>query len=586
MGGVLDTVLVIPGTGWMLLIPLLPFIAALVLFALPVGLRNRMQVLAPLAMAISLLLALCAFARTYLAVGADDMTTLSLASFSLLSQDGVEIALSLMVYRTASLLLPIVTFISLAIQVFAMARISSDKRIGLLLAYLSLFSAALEVMVMAAGLVTMLAAWVVMGIVSVLVTAFWWERPHLTRGVTVLASIGAIGDVALLGAVGCALVGCGTVDFSMMATATWNPGLEGAAAACIVVAAFAKSSQLPVFAGQVDAITAPPSASALTSSFGVLAGGSILVFRMYPVLVLVPPSLTALLVAGCVAAPLMAASACVRYDIRRVLACSLASQVGVIFIALGMGAPVYALLHLISSAFFAPLLLLAFSVVVQASGTRDIREMGGLWHSLPFTALLLTVGSLSLVGVVPLAGYFSRDGILTTLLSRGEWALAAVVLLTSFLSVIYIGRVCSYAFLGDSRPREAHDPGLLALLPMGALALGSCTIGLASPAITALMGQATGWPRVDVTLVSTLVVFAAILVAWRTYATKASHPVTRRTWWRRLLAGDWVGFDGPFAAVSRLMARAIASLDSSPIISSVVAVALGIVVILVVVSGL
>jgi NADH-quinone oxidoreductase subunit L len=585
MGVVLDTVLAIPAAGWMSLVPLLPFLAALVLFTLPSGLRNRMRALAPLAMSISFVLAFCIFIRAYMITSVGDMTTLSLVSFPLLSQDGFVVALSLMVDRTSSLLLPIIALVSLVIQVFTMTQVSSDRRIGLLLAYLSLFSAALEVMVMAAGLVTMLAAWAVMGIVSLLVTAFWWERPHLTRGVTSLATVGAIADVALLGAVGCALVGCGSVDFTTMSTATWVPGFETGVAACTVGAALARSLQLPFFTGRTDAITAPPTASALTSSFGTLAGGTLLVFRMYPVLVLVPVSLMTLLAVGCVIAPLAAASACVQYDIRRVLACSLASQVGVIMIALGIDAPLYALLHLVASIFFAPLLLLAFSVVIRVSGTRDIREMGGLWRNLPVTALLLTIGSLSLVGVIPLAGYFSRDGILTTLFSHGEWLVMAVVLLTSFLSVIYIGRVCSYAFLGDSSPQGARDPGILALVPMGVLALGSCALGLASPAITSLMGQAIGWPRVDVTLVSTLVVFAAIWMAWHTYASNMTRAVNRRTWWRRFLAGDWMGSDGLFAPAFRFIARGISSFDSSPVISATVAMVVGIAVILVVVGS-
>jgi NADH-quinone oxidoreductase subunit L len=245
----------------------------------------------------------------------------------------------------------------------------------------------------------------------------------------------------------------------------------------------------------------------------MVAAGVYLVTRALPIFHAAEPWVLPLVMAiGTVTALLGALLAVVQYDIKKVLAYSTISQLGYMFIALGTGGEVAALFHLMTHAFFKSRLFLGAGAIIHATHTQDIREMGGLRRTMPWTTTVFVVGALALSGVFPFSGFWSKDDILMSLYTNGQWysqVALIVALFVAALTAFYMTRVCIRVF-GGAEKAHAHEAHPLMVVPMAVLAAITAVVGFSSPAFAGFLGEVKGWPNLGMAAVGTLAALAGI----------------------------------------------------------------------------
>lgn len=559
-------------------------LAAFVALLFPTRIKkNRLAPLCTVATALAVFVAVVY--DIVLATGGVDVSQgVQIGSFTISRVAGASVELSFGVDNFALLMVPVILVVSVCAQVFTRRHLKGERRIGWMLSLVALATAALCALVLARDLVSTLSCWIVLGTASLLMGAFWWENPRTVSQVSALAVSGAAADVLLIIA---AVIGVNAMGTTSFADAPWalvpRPALA-ALLVCAMLAAIARSLQLPIHVGRLSVTTVPGEPASFINVFGVASTGPILLYRLHGALDLVPWMPVALLAVGIALAALSAVMACFSNDLRHILLCSTTSQVGVAITALGAGVPQLCAMHLVANAFFAPLLGLVFTVIARQTGTRDIRLISGLWPNMKLTAVLATFGALSLTGIAPLAGYFSRDGIVQALVDAGLWIPAALLAATTFATGFYLGRVLTRMFMGRERRPDAVDPGGAALGVLVALAVGTVAGGLFSGRILGFLGSTASQPRVYVTLVMSFVVVLAIWLSRRIYwyqrAHRTSDPVVV------VAASDASDAGERIAVALRAVGRLFDKVDRNIAAATAIAVIVGVVVALVAVMSL
>ncbi len=454
-------------------------------------------------------------------------------------------------------------------------------------AYLSLFMAAMLWLVLSANLVTMFIGWEGVGLCSYLLIAFWFTRPAAARAGVKAMLVTRLGDVGFLLGIFLAIGLFGTTDFITMAEQSpQRLPLGGAAATALALLLFAgatgKSAQLPLYVWLPDAMEGPTPVSALIHAATMVTAGVYMIGRLSAVYLRAPVALELVAAVGALTAIFGAACALVEWDLKRVLAYSTISQLGYMFLAMGIGAFAAGIFHLISHAFFKALLFLAAGGVMHAlAGETDMRRMGGLERHLPRTAVAFALGALALAGIPPLSGFFSKDQILSQAFHARTW-LWMVGLAASGLTGFYILRAFALTFLGapPTGTGQAHDPPRLMERPMnllagltvigGALGWSFTHAGVLEEYLAPVFGAArasapsTGLGEGVLVVISLAVAAAGILVAWLVYVRRSLH--ARAPALERLLAHQFYIEDAYtmlVVAPIRALARGEAVFDRS-----------------------
>jgi NADH-quinone oxidoreductase subunit L len=440
---------------------------------------NRYSLLSGLLLVVALgvALGLSIWALRSVALGHD----LNFEDHEWLDVGGATIEMGLLLDPLTAIMLVVVCAVSLVIQVYSLGYMRGDPGFARYFAYMSLFTAAMLGLVLSANIIQLYVFWELVGVSSYLLIGFWHERPAAAAAAKKAFIVTRIGDVGFLIAILYLFTQAG--DF---AAAGLNPLhipdiwqaaqpvavgglgiLAGTALTWLTLGIFAgavgKSGQFPLHAWLPDAMEGPTPVSALIHAATMVAAGVFLVARFYPLFQQSSDSLAVVALIGAFTALMAATMALVMNDIKRVMAYSTISQLGYMMAALGVGAYSAALFHLVTHAAFKALLFLGAGSVNHAAGTFDMRYMGGLWPRMPWTYLLTAIGGLSLVGIFPLAGFWSKDEILvgawtgSGLVSRFTFSmLLAGVLLTGF----YTLRMLYLTFHGEFRgggQRELED---------------------------------------------------------------------------------------------------------------------------------
>ncbi len=367
----------------------------------------------------------------------------------------------------------LVTGIASLIHVYSIAYMKDEEGFTRYFAALNLFVFFMLILVMADNLALTFAGWEGVGLASYLLIGFYWDREAAVRAANKAFLVNRAGDAAFLLAMFALLATAGSLRYTEFLN---HPGAAAAAAVLLAVAAFGKSAQYPLYIWLPDAMEGPTPVSALIHAATMVTAGVYLLARCQPLLgesgagwIAAVGAFTALL-AGLLAA--------VQTDIKRTLAYSTVSQLGLMFLALGTGAYRAAMLHLLTHAFFKALLFLgAGSVIHGLHGEQDLRFMGGLRHAMPWTFRLMTVGMLAIAGIPGLSGFFSKERIVAAALHRSP-VFGGVCLAVAFLTAFYMWRLWRLTFLGASRTvAQAHESPALMLVPMAVLAIGSITAG-------------------------------------------------------------------------------------------------------------
>lgn len=393
-----------------------------------------------------------------------------------LNLGAASIDIGLLMDPVTNVMLVVVTGVSLMVQVYSLGYMRGDPGFSRYYAYMSLFTAAMLGLVLASNVVQLYAFWELVGISSYLLIGFWHHRPAAAAAAKKAFIITRIGDVGFLMAIiylffqadEFAAAGLNALyipdiwDAARPIAAGGLGILAGTALLWVSLGIFAgaagKSGQFPLHTWLPDAMEGPTPVSALIHAATMVAAGVFLVARFFPVFQESPQALTVVALIGAFTAFMAATLGLVMNDIKRVMAYSTISQLGYMMAALGVGAFAAALFHLFTHAFFKALLFLASGSVNHATGTFNMRYMGGLWRKMPWTYAVTLIGALSLVGVAPFAGFWSKDEILLGAFLGGDLIdrrvtylvfglLIAAVLLTAF----YTFRMVYLTFHGEFR---------------------------------------------------------------------------------------------------------------------------------------
>jgi NADH-quinone oxidoreductase subunit L len=386
-----------------------------------------------------------------------------------------EGAFALRVDGLAAVMLCVVGAVSACVYAYSFGYLDHDPGRRRYFVFLDGFVLCMGLLVTAATLPLLLFGWAGVGLASFLLIAFWWERPgNLGAGLQAIAA-NAIGDGALIAAI--ALLPAGAGDVAQLAAGVPEDRLEWIAA-LLVIAAAAKSAQGPLYFWLPSAMAGPTPVSALIHAATMVAAGVYLLVRAAPLLAVAPHTARILLWVAAVTSVLAALASLRQDNLKRGLAYSTVSQLGLMFAATGVIAPFAAMFHLVTHAASKALLFLSAGVVIHAKhGEERLDELRGMRAREPVAAAAFLIGALSLVGVPFItAGAFSKDAILDAAVARAPfvgWTLVAASLLTG----LYTGRLYFAVFGGGPPAADAHPSGPALRWPLLPLALGALGLG-------------------------------------------------------------------------------------------------------------
>ncbi len=405
---------------------------------------------------------------------------------------GPPITVALMVDGTAASVAVMVCVVALLVQVYSTAYLRDDPRYSSYAAFVSLFTAAMLLVVVAGDLLVLLVGWEVMGICSYFLIGHWWETED-ARGSAVKAFlVTRLGDVGFLFGIFALGMAAGSFRIgTVLAAVPRMPATVLTAAALLLLCGVAgKSAQFPLHTWLPDAMAGPTPISALIHAATMVAAGIYVVARLYPVFLAAPAALAVLGVLAAVGMLGAALAALAQEDIKRVLAYSTISQLAYMAGGLAVGGRDPALFHLLGLAAYKALLFLAAGAVIHAVHSNLMSDMGGLRAVLPVTFPTMALGLAALAGVPPLAGFFSKESILgaaeETALHGGPvaawvgWLVLLTGLLTVAVTAAYATRLLLRTFFGPARPPpEAAEPPAAMRWPLVVLAVPTALLGLA-----------------------------------------------------------------------------------------------------------
>ncbi len=369
-----------------------------------------------------------------------------------------------------AVMLVVVTTVSSLVHIYSVGYMSDDDRQPLFFAELSLFTFAMLSLVTADNLVQLFFGWEGVGLASYLLIGFWYHRPSANQAAIKAFVVNRVGDFGFALGIFAIYYIFRDVNFDTIFAAArekqsvmmpvFGYQVDALTVICLLLfmGAMGKSAQFLLHTWLPDAMEGPTPVSALIHAATMVTAGVFMVARLSPLFELSPFALTVVTVIGAITAFFAATVGVAQNDIKRVIAYSTCSQLGYMFVALGLGAYGAGIFHLFTHAFFKALLFLGAGSVIHAlHGEQDLRNMGGLRKAIPFTFAMMVAGTLSLTGFPFTAGFFSKDAIIdVAAVSQAPYAKYAFVLLVvaAFLTSFYSWRLIFMAFFG--KPKDEH----------------------------------------------------------------------------------------------------------------------------------
>jgi NADH-quinone oxidoreductase subunit L len=453
-----------------------------------------------------------------------------------------EVGASLLLDPLSLTMVLIVTGVGALIHFYSIAYMEGDERYQRFFLYLNFFIFAMLVLVLGDNFLVMFVGWEGVGLASFLLIGFWFDRRDDSYGYYADAGkkaflVNRVGDFGMIVAMLMIWATLGTLNFVEVSELAEHGSLAVGTANFIclmlLLAAAGKSAQIPLYVWLPDAMAGPTPVSALIHAATMVTAGIYMITRTHALWhIAESAALTAAWVGGLTA--LFAATlALVQVDLKKILAYSTISQLGYMMLGVGVAAYGASIFHLTTHAFFKAVLFLGAGSVMHAlHGELDIRKMGGLRAKMPATFWTFLIGSFALAGIFPLAGFFSKDGILLGALTHGNVGLYIVGLLTALLTAIYAGRALFLVFTGKPRDQHlfdhAHESPRLMTIPLWILAALAALAGIVNLPfvltfeewLTPVLGEHTE-PSLQLELLvlvlSLVVAVFGMLVAWARY---------------------------------------------------------------------
>jgi NADH-quinone oxidoreductase subunit L len=380
-----------------------------------------------------------------------------------------------------------VTGIGSLIHLYSISYMHDDENMHKFFAYLNLFVFFMITLVVGSNLLVMFIGWEGVGLCSYLLIGFWYKNQDYNDAAKKAFIMNRIGDLGFLIGIFILASLFSTLNFVEMRQAlsagNTNIALLGVAALCLFIGATGKSAQLPLYTWLPDAMAGPTPVSALIHAATMVTAGIFMITRMNFLFDLTPEVQNIIAIVGAITALVAASIGLLQNDIKKVLAYSTVSQLGLMFLALGMGAYNVAVFHVITHAFFKACLFLGSGSVIHAlHGEQDMRKMGGLRKAMPITFATMLISTLAIAGIFPFAGFWSKDEILMVAFEHNK-ALWIVGSIASIMTAFYMFRLMYLTFFRDFRGTEEqkhhlHESPSLITLPLIILAALATVGGL------------------------------------------------------------------------------------------------------------
>ncbi len=455
--------------------------------------------------------------------------------FTWIDSGAMEVSWAIKLDTLSSVMLFMVTTVAAVIHVYSIGYMHHDHSIPRFMSYLSLFTFFMLMLVSADNLVQLFFGWEGVGLCSYLLIGFWYDRPAANAAAIKAFVVNRIGDFGFALGIFAIFVLFQSVDYDTIFAAVAGKadatmvvfGTEFHAiticAVLLFIGAMGKSAQLGLHTWLPDAMEGPTPVSALIHAATMVTAGVFMVCRMSPLFEYSDTALTLVTVVGASTAIFAATVACVQNDIKRVIAYSTCSQLGYMFFAAGVSAYSAGVFHLVTHAFFKALLFLGAGSVIHAmSDEQDMRKMGGIWKQVKVTWVLMWIGSLSLAGIFPFAGYYSKDTILEAAYAAHTLAGGYAFWLgiaAAFLTAFYSWRLIIMTFHGESRadPKvlaKVHESPKVMILPLFVLAAGAMFMGYIG--FNSFVGSEAGafWGDSILVLASVPSTCRLLVIAW------------------------------------------------------------------------
>lgn len=539
------------------LIPLLPLVGFLINgLARNVLPKTLAGIIGSGAVLIAFLLSCGVFSAVYAARQAGEAATFIQPVFEWISAGNLDISLSFLVDPLSAIMLLIVTGIGFLIHVYSIGYMKNDAGFAKFFAFLNLFIFFMLLLVLGSNYVVMFIGWEGVGLCSYLLIGFWFSNSTYASAAKKAFVMNRIGDLGFLIAIFLIFATFGSLEFPTVFSQAADMVVGDTTLLLITlllfVAATGKSAQIPLFTWLPDAMAGPTPVSALIHAATMVTAGIYMIARSNVLFTLSPITLQIIAAIGICTALLAAAIAVTQNDIKKVLAYSTVSQLGYMFLGLGVGAFTGAFFHVITHAFFKGLLFLGAGSVIHAmSDEQDMRRMGGLKKQLPITYLTMLIGTIAISGIPPLSGFFSKDEILAHAFASNKllWVLGFIgALFTAF----YMFRMLFLTFFGKFRGSaeqsdHLHEAPTTMTIPLIVLAVLSAIGGLLnipsvlggdyalaqflSPVFAASAAHSEAFHLAHSTEyllmgVSALGAIVMAVVAYRQYVSKATVPAT------------------------------------------------------------
>jgi NADH-quinone oxidoreductase subunit L len=418
--------------------------------------------------------------------------TAVISYFDFIRIEGLRIPFAFQLDALSSLFLLIITGIGFLIHIYSMSYMhkESSSSFARYFSYLNLFVFSMLLLVLGSNYLVLFIGWEGVGLCSYLLIGFWFKNQQYTKAANKAFIMNRIGDLAFLLAIFWLIIKTGSASFQeVFEFVIGNQGTEKftttditVVSVLLFVGATGKSAQLPLYTWLPDAMAGPTPVSALIHAATMVTAGIYMIARSNIIYSLAPFTLSIISWVGLATALLAATTALRQYDIKKVLAYSTVSQLGFMFLALGSGAYVAAVFHVLTHAFFKALLFLGSGSVIHAmGGEQDIRKMGGLSGKLKITYITFFFGCLAIAGLPPLSGFFSKDAILLSAFLHQPLQYG-IALFTAFLTAFYMSRLLFLTFHGSFRgtaeqQAHLHESPALMTIPLIILAMLSVAGG-------------------------------------------------------------------------------------------------------------
>ncbi len=422
--------------------------------------------------------------------------SLSFNLFNWIAYANLNISFGFLIDPLTITMLLVITGIGFLIHLYSISYMHGDEGFTRFFTYLNLFIFFMLLLVMGNNYLVMFIGWEGVGLCSYLLIGFWFKEHENNNAAKKAFIMNRVGDLGFLLGMFALLMLFGTLDYASVAQAVQgypiNDGLIIGITLLLFIGAMGKSAQIPLYTWLPDAMAGPTPVSALIHAATMVTAGIYMIVRSNVLFAMAPATLDVILIVGVATCVMAAIIGLMQNDIKKVLAYSTVSQLGLMFVALGLGAFSSGMFHVVTHAFFKALLFLGSGSVIHAlHGEQDIRKMGGLSKYIKITFITFMIGSLAISGIPPFAGFFSKDEILAKAFEHSP-AIWIIVSLSSALTAFYMFRLVYITFSGNYRGTEEtrskiHESPALITIPLIILAILSIIGGfMGLPAITGL----------------------------------------------------------------------------------------------------